>query len=68
MRGGVLLPGMTMPALGPPPPDPHPDKRVQGMRDAWDMRIIGWEGVWPDGFRTRMLTRPAGFQLGRATV
>ena len=65
MRDGVLLPGMTMPALGPPPPDPHPDKRVQAMRDAWDMRIIGWDGVWPDGVRPRFLTRYAGMQLGR---
>lgn len=53
MRDGVLLPGTKMPALGPPPADPHPDKRVQAMRDAWDMRIIGWEGVWPDGVRPR---------------
>ena len=53
MRDGVLLPGMIMPALPPPPPDPHPNKRVQQMRDAWDMRIIAWEGVWPDGVRPR---------------
>ena len=42
MRDGVLLPGMTMPALGPPPPDPHPNAAVQRLRDAWDMRIIAW--------------------------
>ena len=53
MRDGVLLPGMIMPVLPPPPADPHPNKRVQQMRDAWDMRIIGWEGVWPDGVRPR---------------
>ena len=65
MRDGVLLPGMAMPVLPPAPADPHPDKRVQAMRDAWDMRIIGWEGVWPDGVRPRFLTRYAGMQLGR---
>jgi len=53
MRDGVLLPGMIMPVLPPPPADPHPNKRVQQMRDAWDMRIIAWEGVWPDGVRPR---------------
>ena len=68
MRDGVLLPGMVMPVLGSPPPDPHPDKRVQQMRDAWDMRIIGWEGVWPDGVRPRFLTRYAGMQLGRGAA
>lgn len=47
MRDGVLQPGMSMPALLTPPPDPHPDKRVQAMRDAWDMRIIAWDAVWP---------------------
>jgi hypothetical protein len=64
MRNGTLLPGMQMPALGPPPRDPHPDKRVQAMRDAWDMRIIGWEGIWPDGVRPRFLARRASMQLG----
>ena len=64
MSGGLLLPGMLMPTLGPPPPDPHPDKRVQALRDLWDLRIIGWDGVRPEGFRPRFLPRPAGVQLG----
>jgi hypothetical protein len=68
MRDGALLPGVKMPKLGPVPPDPHPDKRVQAMRESWDMRIIGWEGVWPDGFRPRSLARPAGMQLGRGAA
>jgi hypothetical protein len=68
MREGVLLPGMKMPELGPPPPDPHPDKRVQTMRDAWDLRIIGWDGVWLDGVRPRFVTRYAGVQLGRSAA
>ena len=68
MRAGRLLPGMKMPELGPPPPDPHPDKRVQAMRDAWDMRIIALEGAWPDGVRPRFLTRYAGVQLGRGAA
>ena len=42
MLDGVLLPGMVMPVLGPPPPDPHPNPAVQRMRDAWDLRIIAW--------------------------
>ncbi len=46
MSNGVLQPGMVMPALAPPPPDPHPNKAVQRMRDAWDMRIIGWDAIW----------------------
>jgi hypothetical protein len=51
MRGGVLVPGRTMPALRPPPPDPHPNKKIQAMRDAWDMRIISWEGIWGRALR-----------------
>ena len=51
MRDGVLLPGMSMPAIPAPPPDPHPDKRVQAMLDAWDMRIIGCDGIWPEAVR-----------------
>ena len=46
MVGGVLLPGMAMPTLPPPPPDPHPNKWVQRMREEWDMRIIAWDGVF----------------------
>ena len=46
MQNGVLLPGMTMPALGPPPPDPHPNRVIQRMRDAWNLHIISWEAVW----------------------
>jgi len=46
MRNGKLLPGMTIPNIAPPP-DPHRNKTVQRMRDAWDMRIIAWEGVFP---------------------
>ena len=64
MRNGVLLPGMRMPALPPPPPDPHPNKKVQAMRDAWDLRIIAWDGVWPGGARPQFLLRPSGYQCG----
>jgi hypothetical protein len=46
MRDGVLLPGMTMPVLGPPPPDPHPNPKVQAIRYAWCLKIIGWEAVF----------------------
>ena len=46
MRDGVLLPGMTMPVLGPPPPDPHPNPVVQRLREAWCLKIIDWEGVF----------------------
>ena len=49
MRGGVLLPGMTMPVLGPPPPDPHPNAAVQRLREAWCLKIIDWEGVFSLG-------------------
>jgi hypothetical protein len=45
MQNGLLLPGMTMPVLGPPPPDPHPNRKIQAMRDAWCLKIIGWEAV-----------------------
>jgi hypothetical protein len=40
MRAGVLLPGMAMPKLPPPPADPHPNPEVQAMREAWDLRFI----------------------------
>ena len=46
MRNGVLLPGMVMPALPPPPPDPHPNAIIQQMREEWNMHIIAWEAVW----------------------
>ncbi len=46
MRDGVLLPGMAMPALGPPPPDPHPNPAVQRLREAWNLKIIAWHGVF----------------------
>ena len=46
MRDGVLLPGMAMPILGPPPPDPHPNPVVQRLREAWCLKIIDWEGVF----------------------
>ena len=46
MRDGVLLPGMTMPVLGPPPPDPHPNPVVQRMRETWNLGIIAWDGVF----------------------
>jgi len=49
MRGGVLLPGMAMPVLGPPPPDPHPNPVIQRMREAWCLKIIDWEGVFGHG-------------------
>ncbi len=55
MRDGVLLRGMEMPALWPPPPDPHPNPFIQTMRDAWDMRIIAWGAVWDQ--RPRWLVR-----------
>ena len=67
MRAGRLLRGMAMPKLPPPPLDPNPDKRVQAMRDAWDLRVIAWDGVWPDGVRPRFAGRRAGYQLGRAS-
>jgi hypothetical protein len=57
MQSGVLLPGMVMPRLGPPPPDPHPDKRIQEMREAWDLRIVEWAGVWPLGYGRRLQRR-----------
>ena len=66
MRDGVLQPGMSMPALSAPPPDPHPDKRVQAMRDAWDMRIIAWDAVWPDGVRPNRGDRRLGVLPNRA--
>ena len=46
MRDGVLVPGMTMPVVGPPPPDPHPNVAVQRLREAWNMNIIAWDGVF----------------------
>ena len=46
MRDGVLVPGMTMPVLGPPPPDPHPNVAVQRLREAWNMNIISWDSVF----------------------
>ena len=50
VRDGVLQPGMTMPRLNPPP-DPHPNREIQRMREIWDLRIIAWDGVWPRGAR-----------------
>jgi hypothetical protein len=67
MRDGVLLPGMAMPVLPSPPADPHPDKRVQAMRDAWDMRILAWDSVWPDGVRPRHGDRHLGVVLQSKT-
>ncbi len=55
MQDGVLLPGMVIPALGPPPLDPHQNPFIQAMRDAWDMRIIAWGAVWDQ--RPRWLIR-----------
>ncbi len=46
MRNGVLMPGMSMPVLGPPPPDPHPNAAVQRLREAWNLNIIAWDGVF----------------------
>lgn len=46
MRDGMLLPGMTMPVLGPPPPDQHPNPAVQRLRDAWNLNIIASDGVF----------------------
>jgi hypothetical protein len=59
MRDGVPLPGMTLPALGPPRPDPHPNPIVQAMRDAWNMKIIAWDAVWDQRPRW-LLRREAG--------
>ena len=67
MRNGVLMPGMTMPALGPPPPDPHPDQRVQEMREEWDMQIIAWDGVF-DQRRPRLSAWRMGLQILRNQV
>lgn len=57
MRDGQLQPGMTLPALVRPPA-PHPNKAVQRMRDAWDMRIIAWDGVFPHGKMPRSYASP----------
>jgi hypothetical protein len=65
MRDSVLLPGMALPRLSAPPPEPHRDKVVQNMRETYDMRIIAWDGVWQNGRRPQFLTRHAGVQLGR---
>ncbi len=46
MRDGVLLPGMVMPVLGPPPPDRHPNAAIQRLREAWCLKIIDWEAVF----------------------
>ncbi len=46
MRDGVLLPGMAMPVLGPPPSDPHPNAAVQRLREMWNLNIIAWDGVF----------------------
>ena len=46
MHDGTLLPGMRMPVLAPPPPDPHPNPAVQRLREAWNLDIIAWEGVF----------------------
>ena len=56
MRDGILLPGMVMPALAPPPEDPHPNKKVQKLREAWDMRIIDWDAVWRVGPKKKALS------------
>ena len=71
MRDGALLPGMTMPVLGPPPPDPHPNPAIQRIREAWNLNIIAWDGVFdrqrpmkavrrllPDYWRLPMLLDP----------
>ena len=42
MRDGVLLPEMTLPVLGPPPPN----LVFQRLREAWCLKIIDWEGVF----------------------
>ena len=58
MQDGVLLPGMVMPLLGPPPPDPHPNPELQAIRDAWCLKIIAWEAVF-DARSPRFMYRPA---------
>jgi len=55
MQDGVLLPGMRMPVLGPPPPDPHRNPIIQTMRDAWNLNVIAWDAVWDQ--RPRWLFR-----------
>ena len=68
VRSGMLMPGMVMPTLGPPPPDPHPNRKIQEMREAWDLRIISWEGIWPDGVRPGFHARRQGMHLGRGAA
>jgi hypothetical protein len=46
MRNGVLMPGMSMPVLGPPPSDPHPNAAVHRLREGWNLNIIAWDGVF----------------------
>ena len=46
MQDGVLQPGMNMPVMGPSPPDPHPNLAVQRIREAWNLNIIAWDGVF----------------------
>lgn len=58
MRNGVLLPGMVMPVLGPPPPERHPNKRVQQMREEWSLQIIALDGVWPSRYSSRAFRVP----------
>ena len=62
MRDGILMPGMAMPQLGQPPADPHPNPRVQSMREAWDLRFIAWEGVWRG--RRHCREKGGGYQVG----
>jgi hypothetical protein len=63
MSNGVLQPGMVMPTLPPPPPEPHPDRTVQRMRDAWNMNIIGWDAIFP---HVRMPHMREGHAIGGA--
>ena len=62
MRDGILMPGMAMPKLGPPPADPHPNRRVQSMREAWDLRFIAWEGI--RGRRRHLCEKGGGYHVG----
>ena len=62
MQNGVLLPGMAMPVLGPPPPDPHPNPVIERMRDTWNLHIIAWEAVF-DARLPRWLRRRAADHL-----
>jgi DNA primase len=73
MRDGVLLPGMKMPALPPPPPDPHPNRAVQRMttslgyplQSLQQTGLVNAEGQ--DTFSHRIVFPLEGNLYGRST-